>query len=282
MNFDFSSLTKMLGRLTFEDIVSSLLTLLVCLIVIKILLRLVRRALNHSQMDARLQKLLLTALRALSYIVTVIIVAQSLGIPSTSLVALLSVASLAVSLAVQGMLSNVAGGIMLLTSRPIALGDVVEIAGVTGTVEEIGLLYTKLCTADGQFVMLPNSSISSAQIINYTTLGRRRIALTVGASYDDAAADVRQALLEAAGEIKTLLPDPAPVVYVNAYLDSCIEYILYAWTGSGDYVASRFALNEAVGAAFTRRGIEMTYNHLNVHIMDGSRLRVQQGAGAEK
>ncbi len=282
MSFDFSSLTKILGKLTWEDITSSLLTLLVCLIVIKILLRLVRRALNHSQMDARLQKLLLTALRALSYIVTVIIVAQSLGIPSTSLVALLSVASLAVSLAVQGMLSNVAGGIMLLTSRPIALGDVVEIAGVTGTVEEIGLLYTKLCTADGQFVMLPNSSISSAQIINYTTLGRRRIALTVGASYDAAAADVRQALLEAAEEIKTLLPAPAPAAYVNAYLDSCIEYVLYVWTGAGDYIASRFALNEAVGTAFARHGIEMTYNHLNVHIMGDSQLRVQQGAAAEK
>ena len=220
MNFDFSSLEKILGKLTWEDIFSSLLTLLVCLIAVKVLLRLVRRALGHSQMDARLQKLLLTALRALLYIVTVIIVAQSLGVPSTSLVALLSVASLAISLAVQGMLSNVAGGIMLLTSRPIALGDVAEIAGVTGTVDEIGLLYTKLRTADGQFVMLPNASISSAQIINYTALGQRRITLTVSASYDDAVGDVRAALLEAASEIEPLLDDPAPVVYVNAYLDS--------------------------------------------------------------
>ena len=146
MNVDLSALSKLLGHLTLESVLSSLLTLLVCLIVIKILSRLLQRILRRTQLDERLQKFLLSGLRILGYIVTVIIVAQSLGIPSTSLVALLSVASLAVSLAVQGLLSNVAGGMMLLTSRPISLGDYVEVAGVTGYVDEIGMVYTKLHT----------------------------------------------------------------------------------------------------------------------------------------
>ena len=216
MNVDLSSLSKLLGHLTLESVLSSLLTLLVCLIVIKILSRLLQRILRRTQLDERLQKFLLSGLRILGYIVTVIIVAQSLGIPSTSLVALLSVASLAVSLAVQGLLSNVAGGMMLLTSRPISLGDYVEVAGVTGYVDEIGMVYTKLHTDDGQVIMLPNSSISGERITNYSTLGRRRIVLSIGVSYDAAVPEVRTALLEAAASIETLLDDPAPVVYVTA------------------------------------------------------------------
>jgi small conductance mechanosensitive channel len=271
MNIDTSSLTKFLAKLTWETLFSSLITLVVCIIAIKIVMRILRRAFSHTQVDDRLQQLLLTGLKALLYIVTVIIVAQSLGVPSTSLVALLSVASLAISLAVQGMLSNVAGGIMLLTSRPIALGDLAEVAGVTGTVDEIGLLYTKLRTADGQMVMLPNSSISTAQITNYTALGQRRITITIGASYDHAAEDVRRALLEVAGSVDNLLSDPAPVVYLNAYLDSSIEYVLYAWVNAPDYAACRFALNEAVQRVFEKHGIEIPYNHLNVHIVsDGT------------
>ena len=211
MNVDLSSLSKLLGHLTLESVLSSLLTLLVCLIVIKILSRLLQRILRRTQLDERLQKFLLSGLRILGYIVTVIIVAQSLGIPSTSLVALLSVASLAVSLAVQGLLSNVAGGMMLLTSRPISLGDYVEVAGVTGYVDEIGMVYTKLHTDDGQVIMLPNSSISGERITNYSTLGRRRIVLSIGVSYDAAVPEVRTALLEAAASIETLLDDPAQV-----------------------------------------------------------------------
>lgn len=276
MNVDISTLTSLLGGLTLQNVVYALITLLVCLVVIRILMSVVRRTIRHTQLDERLQKFLLTGLKALMYIVTFIIVAQSLGIPSSSLVALLGVASLAVSLAVQGMLSNLAGGIMLLTSRPISLGDLAEIAGVTGTVEEIGLMYTKLYTADGEIVMLPNSNISAEKITNYTTLGQRRITVTVGVSYEAAVADVRAALLEAAAQTEHLLADPAPAAYVNAYQDSCVEYVLYAWATADDYWVTHFVLTETVKEIFDRRKIEITYNHLNVHLMKDSTLTVQK------
>lgn len=276
MNVDFSTLSKILGNLTWEDIISSLVTLLVCLIIIKIITRITRRAVSHTQMDDRLQKLLLTALRALLYIVTIIIVAQSLGVPSTSLVALLSVASLAVSLAVQGMLANVAGGMTLLTSRPISLGDYVEVAGVTGTVDEIGLVYTKLHTDDGQAIMLPNSSISSERITNYTTLGRRRIVLPIGVSYDAAVDDVRKALLEAVASVETVLQDPVPTVYVTAYQESCIEYTIYCWCEWNIFLKTKMTLNEALKTTLDKYGIEIPYNHLNVHIMQDSSVSVRQ------
>ena len=273
---DLSALTNLLGNLTLKNIFTTLITLLVCLIVIRILTTAIRRILNHTQLDARIQRFALTGLKTLLYLVTVIIIAQTLGVPSSSLVALLSVATLAVSLAIQGMLSNVASGMILLTSRPITLGDLAEIAGVTGVVDEINLMYTKLHTADGQIVMLPNSSISNEKIINYTTLGQRRITILVGASYDAAVADVRKALMEAAENTSRLLPDPAPVAYVNAYQDSCIEYALYAWCSAQDYWNTHFVLNEAVKTAFDKYGIEMTYPHLNVHVMDDSHLKVEK------
>ena len=271
MNIDLSGLPDILGDLTLESIASAAVTLLVCLIVIRILLRIVRRALRHTQIDERLQKFLLTGLKALMYIVTVIIVAQSLGVPSSSLVALLGVASLAVSLAIQGMLSNLAGGIMLMTSRPISLGDLAEIAGVTGNVEEIGLMYTKLRTADGQIVMLPNSSISAEKIINYTTLGRRRITVRVGASYNAAVNDVRAALLDAAQRTEHLLSDPAPTAYVESYGASAVNYVLYAWATADDYWETHFVLTAAVKENFDRAGIEIPYNQLDVRIVGGAK-----------
>ncbi len=266
-NIDLSSLSKLLGNLTLETVLSSLFLLLAGLIAVKLVLHGVRRVLKHTQLDERLQRFVVSGLRVLAYVVLVIIVAQHLGIPSTSLVALLSVASLAISLAVQGMLSNVAGGMMLLSSRPIALGDYVEIAGMTGYVDEIGLMYTKLHTENNQAVMLPNSSISTERITNYTTLGRRRIVLKIGASYDAAVDDVRQALLEAAATIPELHSDPAPAVYLSAYLDSAIEYTIFCWCDCGVYLTTMLRLNEAVKVAFDSHGIEIPYNHLNVHIM---------------
>lgn len=275
MSIDLSFLDGALSGITLHGIVSAVINLVICLIVIRILTSLARRAIRHTQLDDRLQRFFMTGLRTLLYVVTVIIVAQSLGIPSSSLIALLGVASLAISLAIQGMLSNLAGGIMLLTSRPIVLGDLAEIAGVTGVVDEIGLMYTKLHTADGQIIMLPNSSISSEKITNYTTLGQRRITVTVGASYDAPTADVRAALLEAAANTEHLLSDPAPAAYVNAYLDSSIEYVLYAWSTADDYWVTHFILTEAVKTSFDRHGIEIPYNHLNVHIMNDGSLQTR-------
>ena len=273
---DSGAVDKFLNMLTVEKILSSLLLLILCIVIIKISMRIIKRVMKHTPLDKRLEKFILTSLRVVMYVVTVIIVAQTLGIPSTSLVALLSVGALAVSLAVQGMLSNVAGGMMLLTSRPISLGDYVEVAGVTGYVDEVGMLYTKLHTDDGQMIMLPNSSISNERITNFTTLGRRRIVLSIGTSYDAAVEDVRAALLEAAANVPELLDDPAPEVCVNAYLDSAIEFHIYAWCPWNIYRPTRQKLNETVKAALDQRGIEIPYNHLNVHIMQDSCMTVDQ------
>lgn len=139
---------------------------------------------------------------------TVLIVAQQLGIPVTSLVALFSVVSLAVSLAVQNVLANVAGGLVLLVTKPFTVGDYIDTPSGEGTVREMSLTYTFLETMEGQRLAVPNSTLSSGKIINYSTLATRRLQHKITASYDDAAADVRRACLTAVGRTANVLADP--------------------------------------------------------------------------
>ncbi len=268
---DLSSLTSHLKTFTMEKALAAVLVFLVCLLVIKVVTRLTEKLLGRvKRLDPRMNRYALTALKAVLYILTALIVAQSLGIPTTSLVALFSVLSLAVSLAVQDVLGNVAGGIVILFSKPFQIGDYIETDAVAGTVYAIDLTYTKLDTPDGQRVLMPNSTMADSKIVNFTELGTRRIDLAITASYDDAIQTVRASLLAAVAATPDILPDPAPVVVVTNYGASAIEYHLRCWSKVDTYWDARNTLMEEVKHAFDRDGVTMTYNHLNVHIVENT------------
>lgn len=193
-------------------------------------------------------------MRFVLWVVTVLIVAQQLGIPVTSLVALFSVVSLAVSLAVQNVLANVAGGLVLLVTKPFTVGDYIDTPSGEGTVREMSLTYTFLETMEGQRLAVPNSTLSSGKIINYSTLATRRLQHKITASYDDAAADVRRGLPDGGGAGRpTCWPIRAPVVYVSSYGESSIEYIVRCWTKTEDYWPAHYQLLEEIRTALTRR-----------------------------
>ena len=251
-----------------STLLSAALTLLVCLAVVHFLGKLLRRVLARTKLDARIQKYLLTGIKLILYIVTVLIVAESLHIPMTSLVALLSVGSLGITLAAEDVLGNVAGGLVILSSHPFSIGDYVEVGGVSGTVHEISLNHTKLVTPDGSLVMLPNKELASSQMTNYTVMGRRRVVQTVNASYKAPTSAVKDACRKALAMTDGLLQDPAPSVYLTAYRDSSIEYTVYAWATPGNWWSAYLALGEHLRDAFAESGVEMTYAHLNVHIVE--------------
>ena len=161
-----------------------------------------------------------------------------------------------------------AGGLVILSSRPFALGDFIEAGGISGTVREIGLNHTKLETPDGQMVLIPNKDLSSSKIINYTVLGRRRVVRTVTASYDAPTEDVKAACLEAVAAVPGILSDPAPAVQLTNYGASSIEYTIFCWCSVEDYWPVYFAVNENLRSAFANHGVEMTYDHLNVHVVN--------------
>ena len=256
-------------KVTFAGLLSVGVTLLVCLLAVRLLTKLARRLVGRTRLDSRVQKYLLLALRLVLYAVAVIIVLGELHVDASSLVALLSVASLGVTLAAEDILGNAAGGLLLLGSHPFGIGDFIESDGVCGTVEEIALTRTKLVTPEGLTVLLPNKTLSASKLTNYTSLGRRRVCWKVSASYDAPTETVKAACLAALGGVEKTLSDPAPSVYLTDYGSSAIEYSVYCWCASEDYWPVYYQIGENLRTAFERAGVEMTYDHLNVHLLSG-------------
>lgn len=254
-----------LGKYALDRLLPAVILLVIGLLIIRIMLALVNRLLVRSKLEKAAHTLIRSVVRIVLYLLLFLILASYLGVDVTSIVALASVLTLAVSLAVQNALANVFGGFTLLCTHPFATGDFVEIAGQSGTVEEIGLTYTKMITADNKLVSVPNSAVTAAQIINYTTLGRRRVEVVVNASYATPAEKVLEALRKAA-DVPGVLTDPAPSAVVTNYGDSAIGYKLFLWCDSADYWSCHFAATQKVKEVFDEMGVEMTYPHVNVHI----------------
>ena len=256
------------GALTMDKVVHVLLLILVGVVVIRAVLKLLDRGLARSKSLKSLSRYIHSVAKIAMAFILVLMVAEDVGIHTTSLVAMLSVAGLAVSLALQNTLSNVAGGIMLLVTTPFQVGDYVEADGVSGTVHAIDLSYTAILTIDGKEIFVPNSQLSGTKIVNYTVLGRRRVDLNFTASYDAPTATVKQAIGEVLEDIPQIITDPAPEIHLSDYQASSIQYVVRAWTTAADYWTVYYAIQEGVREAFDRHGVEMTYDHLNVHILD--------------
>ena len=271
-NIDTSALEEVMekswGQMTLEQLLTSLIILVACLVAVKLIMALARRLTGKSKMDDRVRRYILGGVKAMLYVVTVLIVAQSLGIPVTSLIALVSVFGLAVSLAIQDVLSNVAGGMVILFSKPFSLGDYIETTDGEGDVVEISLTHTKLDTYGGQRVMLPNKAVVAGKIINYSARGIRRVDHTITASYDDSTETVRAACLKAVSRTPHVRQDPAPAVVLTAYKDSAIEYHVRFWADIAYFWDAYNTSLEEIRRCFGEDGVTMTYNHLNVHILD--------------
>lgn len=252
-------------NLLVSSIFPALIIAVVGILLIRVLLKAVHKLLEKSKLEKTAHGLIESALNVVSYVLLALIVASRLGIDVSGIVALASVLTLAVSLALQNILANVIGGFTLLYTKPFTSGDFVEVAGQSGTVQEISLAYTKLATGDNKIVSIPNSAVVAAQIVNYTVTGKRRVDVNVSASYDAPVEKVLEALREA-GKVETALPEHAPFAAVKNYGESAIGYVLQVWSTADDYWTTLFALNERVKAVFDEKGIAMTYPHLNVHL----------------
>ena len=257
-----------LGALTLEKVMHVILLALIGVVVIRVILKLLDGMLARSKSLKSLSRYIHSVAKIAMAFILVLMVAEDVGIHTTSLVAMLSVAGLAVSLALQNTLSNVAGGIMLLVTTPFQVGDYVEADGISGTVHTIDLSYTAILTIDGKEIFVPNSQLSGTKIVNYTVLGRRRVDLNFTASYDAPTATVKQAIGEVLEDIPQIITDPAPEIHLSDYQASSIQYVVRAWTTAADYWTVYYAIQEGVREAFDRHGVEMTYDHLNVHILD--------------
>ena len=265
MNFDLDSLLSLLYNFATGAAFPALLIFLAGLLVVRIVLQIITKALSRSKLEKAAHTLIRAVARAILYGLLLLTVASKLGIDITGIVALASVLTLAISLSVQTALTNVISGFTLLYTRPFSSGDFVEVAGQSGSVQEIGLTYTKLHTADNKSVFIPNSAVTAAEIVNYTVLGTRRVAIEIGVSYDTPTQVVLEALREA-GDVPTRLEEKAPFAAMLGYSDSTIQYVLHVWSTAADYWTTLFAVNEKIREVFAEKNVELTYPHLNVHL----------------
>ena len=253
--------------LTLTSALQAVGTLIVGMIVIRVLLSLVDRAFQKSDRLRPLRLHVLQLCKVGLWLILILVLLDGLGVKVTSFIALLSVAGLAVSLALQNTLSNIAGGIMILTSQPFSLGDYVSIDGMEGSVVAIGLSHCKFTTPDNKEIQVPNSQIASAKITNFNRLGRRRLDLTFTASYDAPTEEVYAALRDAMARFPQILTDPAPEVHLSDYGASSISYLARMWVLSGDYWTVNWGVIEAVRETFAAHSVEMSYDHLNLHLI---------------
>lgn len=264
----FNAFTQVLKSMDLKRILTILILLGACMVLMKVLLRLLDRSFRRLEVEKSLHTFVRAALRVVLWLITLCVVLGYMGIEMTSIIAVLSVLGLALSLAIQGALSNLAGGIQLLVSKPFKADDYIEAGAVSGTVVAVGLVYTQLRTIDNKIISVPNGTIAGQTITNYNTQEQRRVDLKFTVSYDDSPEKVIACIRSVIAAHPKALSEPEPFVRLSAYLDSSVEYTLRVWALTADYWDLYFDLLEQIGAAFVQEGIDITYNHLNVHVVE--------------
>lgn len=262
---DLSKLFDMLQQQGMK-LFSGLLVLIVGLFLAHWINKLIGRNERFKRVDPTLRGFLTHLIRLLTYVLVVLTAANVMGIPLTSFVTLLASAGVAVSLAMQGALSNLVGGMIILVLKPFRAGDYVKIGDIEGSIQTIGIFYTEMATPDNRHISLPNSNITNTAVVNYSREGTRRMDIQVTVSYDsdiDRVKAVLMGVLKADGRI---LPDPEPMAMLNKMGDSALEFLMRYWCRSGDYWATYFDITENAKKALDASGIRIPFPQLDVHM----------------
>ena len=234
--------------------------------IVKRIVHLLDMAFERRRVDVSLRMFVRNAVKVVFSLVLVLIVVQTLGVNVTSVIALFSAATLAIGMALSGTAQNFAGGVMILLMKPYRVGDFISAQGQSGTVREIKLFSTVITTGDNQTIYIPNNSIATAIIDNYSTADLRRVDWTVGISYGDSVETARKALLEILAADSRVLREPAPVVWVAALADSSVNLTIRAWVRNADYWDVFFQNNELFYNRLPEHGISFPFPQMDVHM----------------
>lgn len=247
-------------------IIVALLILLIGFKVIDVLVKKISHTKLYEKMEVNIQSFMTNAARVILKIVLLIAVVEKLGVPSSSIIALLGTVGLAIGLALQGGLANIASGVVIVVCRPFHVGDFIIAGSVSGVVKDIGLYYTTLITPDNQSVAVPNSQLTGCSINNLSTESTRRIDFDFNVSYNTDLDLARKVLLATAASDDNVLKDPAPEVLIAGHGDSAVTVKLRLWVEAENYWTVYFAMFEDVKKAFDQFGISIPYPQLDVHI----------------
>jgi len=234
-------------------------------IIVNMLTKVLRTVLSKSNMDEILINFVSSIFKTVLLLFVVIASLDQLGVDTTSLIALLGAAGLAIGLALQSSLQNFASGVMLIVFRPFKAGDYVEVAGTAGVVETINIFSSTLRTGDNREIIIPNGSIYGGTITNYSARATRRVDMVFGIGYDDDIKKAKQLLEDIVNADERVLADPKPVIAVSELADSSVNFVVRPWVNTADYWAVLWDLTEEVKLKFDEAGISIPYPQMDVH-----------------
>jgi small conductance mechanosensitive channel len=248
------------------NIIFALLIFFIGKFLVGVITKLIKKLMGKAKMDGILVNFIGSIIRSVLLLFVVIAALDQLGVNTTSLIALIGAAGLAIGLALQGSLQNLASGVMLIVFRPFTDGDFVEAGGTMGVVEEIGIFTTKMRTGDNKEVIVPNGEIFGGIITNYSKRDTRRVDMVFGIGYGDDIRKAKQVIADIIAADERILKDPAPLIAVGELADSSVNFNVRPWVNSSDYWSVYFDLNEKIKLAFDENGISIPFPQMDVHI----------------
>jgi small conductance mechanosensitive channel len=252
------------------NLVTAIVIFYVGRLVVRILTRGIRKVMEAQDIDQTLVSFVSNLASMVLLTVVIIAAVGALGVQTTSFIAILGAAGLAIGLALQGSLSNFAAGVLIVLFRPYKVGDWIEAAGISGSVEEVQILTTILKTGDNKQVIVPNAQIMDSIITNYSANDRRRVDMVIGVSYEDDLDKVRSTLEEIIAAEERVLDDPACTIAVSELADSSVNFVVRPWVKTSDYWGVKFDLTEAIKKRFDKDGISFPFPQQDVHLYRAS------------
>lgn len=248
------------------QLIGALLTLIIGLWLAKFLSGLVAKALKKKEIDATLTRFFVSMIKIVLIIFVLISVASQLGIETTSFIAIIGAAGLAVGFALQGSLSNFAAGIMLIIFRPFKAGDFIEGGGMMGSVQEVGIFITVMNTPDNKKIFVPNAKLTSDNIVNFSANDTRRVDMVFGIGYNDDIDKAKSVINSVLNNDSRILSDPAPQIVVSELADSSVNFNVRPWVNSSDYWGVYFDVTESVKKKFDEQNISIPFPQRDVHV----------------
>ncbi len=238
----------------------------VCRKLISILVSLTKKAMDKTKLEKGVESFLLSLIRIILYALTIFAIFEIFGIATTTIVAVLGSVGLTIGLALQGSLSNFAGGVLILVLKPYVVGDFISTCGVDGTVTSIDIFYTTLKTPDNKVIVVPNGTLSNSTITNVSREKERRLDLTLPVAYGTDIAKVKQVLTDIYEADEAVLKDKGLTVFLSEFADSSLNIGFRVWVKSADFWPTKWRLTENINQAFIDNNIEIPFNQLDVHL----------------
>lgn len=254
-----------------KRLIAAVLIFVIGRIIIKMMLKICNKFFSRANIEISVSKFMMSVIRALLYLMLIIMVCSKLGIETSSFIAIIGSAGLAVGLAIQGSLSNFAGGVLLLLVKPFKVGDYVidSGSGNEGTVTKIDLFYTNILTVDNKKIVIPNGTLANNTLVNVTAMEKRRVDFEIGISYDSDIGKAKEVIAEVAGKHELVLKEEEIFVFVSSLDASQVTMGLRVWTETSNYWTVKFDLNEAIKKALDENEIEIPFNQVQIHVSKG-------------